>query len=140
MLVAIIVIVIIQAVVCGMFCKNAAKEKGKDPDTWLMLGFMFGIIALIALVASPSTPRAKTSYTNIDEQRKCPFCAEWVKIEAVVCRFCNRDLPVYVIPTATFTSESEITIPHPNVCRKCGLQYKEDIIVCPDCDLELEIG
>lgn len=25
--------------------------------------------------------------------RKCPFCAEVIKSEAVVCRFCRRDLP-----------------------------------------------
>jgi hypothetical protein len=28
------------------------------------------------------------------ETRKCPFCAEIVKREAVVCRFCGRDVPV----------------------------------------------
>jgi hypothetical protein len=25
--------------------------------------------------------------------RKCPFCAEYVKAEALVCRFCHKDLP-----------------------------------------------
>lgn len=25
--------------------------------------------------------------------RQCPFCAEAVKIEAVVCRFCQKDIP-----------------------------------------------
>jgi hypothetical protein len=24
--------------------------------------------------------------------RKCPFCAEWIKKEASVCRFCNKEL------------------------------------------------
>jgi hypothetical protein len=28
------------------------------------------------------------------ETRKCPFCAELIKSEAVVCRFCGRDVPV----------------------------------------------
>jgi hypothetical protein len=34
----------------------------------------------VAVIASPAT-------------RACPFCAEDVKLEASVCRFCGRDLP-----------------------------------------------
>ena len=28
------------------------------------------------------------------EQKKCPFCAEWIKPEAVVCKHCHKDIKV----------------------------------------------
>ena len=27
------------------------------------------------------------------DMKECPFCAEWIKAKARICRFCNRELP-----------------------------------------------
>jgi hypothetical protein len=47
---------------------------------------------------------------NSSKQKKCPFCAEKIKEEAIVCRFCGRDLPK---EEAKLFSENEIIDEHP---------------------------
>ena len=51
----------------------------------LLLIFFVGFI-IIGLILFLLTKSAKTNL------RKCPFCAEMIQPEAIVCRFCGRNL------------------------------------------------
>lgn len=67
--------------------REKALELGANAVIYVTYERGIGVFALkeltargTAVIASPAT-------------RPCPFCAEDVKREATVCRFCGRDLP-----------------------------------------------
>lgn len=69
---------------------------------------------------------------NMDE-KVCPYCAEVIKREAIVCRFCGRDLPA--------TTPSSSVRNQPNVSSPILAQAMQapSVKFCPKCNLQMEI-
>lgn len=51
-----------------------------------------GLILLIGVILFATSSRT-TQTTNLSTAKKCPFCAELVKVEAVFCKHCGKALP-----------------------------------------------
>jgi hypothetical protein len=98
---------LILPILLGLIPAAIAKGKGYSFGGWWFYG------ALIFIVALPHALLIRPNLRGLDNQawreglRKCPFCAEFIKPEALVCKHCGRELPArgpkLIIPLASRT-------------------------------------
>jgi hypothetical protein len=105
-----------------------AKSKGRNFVLWYIYGLALFIVALVhSLIISKS---AEQKQTELKEQgyTECPFCKEPVKVGAVVCPHCRRDLPAPQI-----LKQEDVSEDVPLKCPTCGFIAKQSDELCPRC-------
>jgi len=67
------------------------------------VGLFIGGVIFIAAGGRGDANAGHESFQLTGSPRKCHFCAETIKREAIVCRYCGRDLPVTAEPAPDVT-------------------------------------
>ena len=68
-------------IISGFIASYIYKNRGRPGIVGFLAGFLLGPLGIILALVTPS---------NLP---KCPYCAEHVRPEAIVCKHCGRDFP-----------------------------------------------
>jgi hypothetical protein len=81
--------VLIAALIFGLIGAWIARKKGRDSAEGFALGFF---LSAIGLIIEGLLPEIRSTAPG-RPQRKCPYCAEMVLAEAILCKHCHKELP-----------------------------------------------
>jgi hypothetical protein len=85
------VITLLVLLVCGSAGAVLGAGKGRA-GVGLALGLFLGVIGIIIIVLLPATEEQAALDKLRSGRKKCPFCAELVRGEAVMCKHCSQPI------------------------------------------------
>jgi len=82
------VLFIFWALLGALIGISAAQHRGFSIAGGIIGGLLLGPLAFLLFFMS-----GLVSHNDMNANKKCPHCAEWVKADAKVCKYCGRDIP-----------------------------------------------
>jgi hypothetical protein len=84
--------ILLLGIIIGLLPAYIASNKGRNFVLWWIYGSLLFIIALPHCLLIKADKIILEAKALSEGAKKCPYCAELVKKEALVCRFCQREL------------------------------------------------
>ena len=132
-------IVIFISIMFGALCAGIADSKGRNSVGWFVVGFLSNILGLLfLLIAPPNQEELDNEGIKKGTHKKCDYCAEVVKVEAVKCPHCTADLPD-ITDSQEMSETEQISALNALMkpCPLCGQTIRLGSTFCPHCGRDL---
>lgn len=97
---------LVAGLVFGLIGAGIADSKGRPRLEGFILGFVLSLIGLlVCMVLTPITP-ATDSARAANGLKRCPECAENIRVEALTCHFCRHAFDASQVEKDTATAAS----------------------------------
>ena len=131
----------------GLIPAKIAGDKGYSFGLWWLLGALLFIAALPLALILPPNPDGLAQAKSRQGFRQCPFCAEFIRIEANLCHFCGKEMPhqktmrlvkkpipphrtrddrTIPCPLCTAAIDLSAIVPGENICPYCSGKFIAD--------------
>jgi len=146
-----ILIFLSYAIAFGIVTALAATKKNRDQFGWFLIGFFFGVFGFLAILVIEEKEEDKNDESPLyakssgpPKAKKCPDCAEEIKFEARICRFCGKKFSESELEATRLAASESVPNHVPFAghrtlrCRKCYTMNYDSDFVCSACGSSLE--